>query len=117
MPADDPEIVVYVAVDHPHNTVQYGGTVSAPIAKNVFKSAAKILNIKESNEVIPKEYLWLDEKYVSVPDVTGLNIKDAKKELRGFQIKYVGNGETIVKQMPKGSSMTKENGYIMLYLN
>lgn len=117
MPADDPEIVVYVAVDHPHNTVQYGGTVSAPIAKNVFKSAAKILNIKESNEVIPKEYLWLDEKYVSVPDVTGLNIKDAKKELRGFQIKYVGNGETIVRQMPKGSSMTKENGYIMLYLN
>ena len=117
MPADDPEIIVYVAIDHPKNTVQYGGTVSAPIAKNVFKSAAKILNIKESKDVIPKEYLWLDEKYYMVPDVTGLKIKEAKKILNNFQIKYVGSGTNIVKQTPKADTMTKENGIVMVYLN
>ncbi|MBO4601102.1 MAG: stage V sporulation protein D [Bacilli bacterium] len=117
MPADDPEIIVYVAIDHPKNTVQYGGTVSAPIAKNVFKSAAKILNIKESKDVIPKEYLWLDEKYYMVPDVTGLKIKEAKKLLNNFQVKYVGSGTNIVKQTPKADTMTKENGIVMVYLN
>lgn len=117
MPADDPEILVYVAVDHPHNTVQYGGTVSAPIAKNVFKSATKILNIKKSSEVIPKEYTWLEEKYIMVPDVTGLDIKDAKFLLKDFTIKYVGSGTTIIKQTPNKGAMTKENGIIMLYLN
>ena len=30
-PADDPQIVVYVAVDNPKGTVQFGGTVAAPI--------------------------------------------------------------------------------------
>lgn len=117
MPADDPEIVLYVAVDHPHNTVQYGGTVAAPIAKNIFKSAAKILNIKESRDVIPKEYLWLDEKYYTVPDVVGLTVKEARKNLKNFQIKYVGSGENIIKQTPKANTMTKENGIVMLYLN
>ena len=117
MPADDPEIILYVAVDHPRNTVQYGGTVSAPIAKNVFKSAAKILNIKESKDVIPKEYSWLDEKYILVPDVTNLSVKEGVSKLKGFQIKYVGDGNNIFMQSPKGNTMSKENGTVLLYLN
>ena len=34
-PADDPQIVVYVAVDNPKGTVQFGGTVAAPIVGNI----------------------------------------------------------------------------------
>ena len=45
MPADDPEIVVYVAVQNAKNVVQYGGTVAAPIARNIFLSAIDILDI------------------------------------------------------------------------
>lgn len=117
LPADNPELVLYVAIDHPHNTVQYGGTVSAPIAKNIFKSAVNILNIKTSNDVIPKEYTWMDEKYILVPDVTNMNLKDAKKSLKGFNIKYIGRGNTVIKQTPKGNTMSKELGEVVLYLN
>ena len=117
LPADDPELVLYVAIDHPHNTVQYGGTVSAPIAKNIFKSAVNILNIKPSNDVIPKEYTWMDEKYILVPDVTNMNVKDAKKSLKGFKIKYIGRGNTVIKQTPKGNTMSKELGEVVIYLN
>ena len=35
LPADDPEIIVYVAVDNAKGVTQYGGTIAAPIAKNV----------------------------------------------------------------------------------
>ena len=117
LPADDPKLVLYVAIDHPHNVTQYGGTVAAPIAKNIFKSAVSILNIKQSSDVLPKEYTWLDEKYLTVPDVTNMNIKDAKKQLKGFKIKYIGKGDNVIKQTPKGNTMTKEFGEVVLYLN
>ncbi|MCR5787694.1 MAG: stage V sporulation protein D [Bacilli bacterium] len=117
MPADNPKIVVYVAIDHPKNTIQYGGTVAAPIAKNVFKSAAKILNIKKSKDSLPKEYSWLDEKYYIVPDAVGKTIKEAKSLLKDFEIKYVGTGDTIIKQSPKPNTMSKEKGTVVLYLN
>ena len=32
MPANDPEIIVYVAVDNAKGITQYGGTIAAPIA-------------------------------------------------------------------------------------
>ena len=58
-PADDPEIIVYVAIDNPKGITQYGGTVSAPIAKNVLKSAINIFDIKPSNDgMIRTEYTW-----------------------------------------------------------
>ena len=35
LPADNPQAIVYVAIDNPKGVTQYGGTVSAPIAKNI----------------------------------------------------------------------------------
>lgn len=117
MPADDPQIVVYVAIDNAHNVTQYGGTASAPVAKNVMKSAIEIFDIKPSKESIPKEYTWLDQKYVKLPDVTGMSLEDAKKALKGFSITYSGQGEKVVHQSPSGDSFIKENGTIMLMLS
>mgnify|MGYP000715643228 CR=1 FL=1 len=117
MPADDPEIVVYVAVQNAKGVVQYGGTVAAPIARNIFLSAIDILDIKPDSEGIPKEYTWLDQKYVVVPDVVGMNIDDAKKALKGFNIEYSGEGETVIYESPKGGMYAKENGTIVLMLN
>ena len=42
-PMNDPKIVVYVAIDNPKNTVQYGGTVAAPIVKNILIDALSYL--------------------------------------------------------------------------
>lgn len=117
MPADDPEIVVYVAVQNAKNVVQYGGTVAAPIARNIFLSAIDILDIEADTEGIPKEYTWLDTKYVVAPDITGLSLDEAKKALKGFNIEYSGNGENVVYQSPNGGMYVKEGGTIVLMLN
>lgn len=117
MPADDPEIVVYVAVQNAKNTVQYGGTVSAPIAKNIFKSAIDILDISPSTEGIPKEYTWLDTKYIVLPDVTGMNLDEAKNVLKGFKIEYSGNGKNVVYQSPSANMYVKEGSTVVLMLN
>lgn len=117
MPADNPEIVLYVAVDNPKNVVQYGGVVAAPIAKNIFLSAIDILDIKQSSEGILKEYTWLDQKYVEVPDVVGKSLDEAKNLLKGFHIEYSGNGNKVIYTSPKSGTYTKEFGTIVLMLN
>ena len=117
MPADDPKIVVYVAVDSPQNVVQYGGTVAAPLARNIFQSAINILNIPQSTEGIAKEYTWMDQKYVVLPDVTNMSLKEAQQTLKGFKIEYSGTGDTVVYQNPQAGTYVKENGSVILMLN
>ena len=56
MPADDPGIVVYVAIDNPKGVTQYGGVVSAPIAKNVLKTAIDLYDFPSSKEGMTREY-------------------------------------------------------------
>ena len=56
LPANNPEIVVYIAVDNAKGTTQYGGTIAAPIAKNILLSATNILNIKKQSNSPDKNY-------------------------------------------------------------
>ena len=116
MPADDPEIVVYVAVDHPVGVVQYGGTVAAPIAKSILEAAIPALGIKSSTEGMAKEYNWMDVKYHQIPDVTGKSLDEAKEILTGYSLEYSGTGETVLYQTPEANSYVKEGGTIKLLL-
>ena len=58
LPADDPEIVVYIAIDNAKGITQYGGTVAAPVAKNVLKDAALILGVEKREDGLQKVYQW-----------------------------------------------------------
>ncbi len=117
LPADKPEYVVYVAIDYPKGVTQYGGTVSAPIAKNIMKNIISIKGLEPSSDVTPRTYTWLDTKYVKVPDVVGLNKKELSKVLKGFEIVYSGTGDTVMYQEPKGGTYIKENSTIKIMLN
>lgn len=100
MPADDPEIVVYVAIDNPKGVTQFGGVVSAPVAKNVLTSAIEILGIEPSKEGMPREYTWLDVKYIKIPSVIGMNKKEASSVLKEFKVEYSGSGDKVIYQSP-----------------
>lgn len=117
MPADDPEIVVYVAIDNPKGVTQYGGVVSAPIARNVLLSAIDILDIEPSKEGMAKEYTWLDKKYSILPNVVGMNKEDATKELKNYKIEYSGSGDTVIYQSPSAGYYVAEGETIMLLLD
>lgn len=117
MPADDPEIVVYVAIDNPKGITQYGGVVSAPIAKNVFKTAIELYGFSKTKEGMPREYTWLDKKYVLLPDVVGMNLEEAKKTLKGFQILTSGEGQKVLYQSPEGNYYAEEGSKISLMLS
>ena len=117
LPADNPEYIIYVAIDNPKGVTQYGGTVSAPIAKNVMKSIIDIKNIKQDNSgMIRQEYTWLDTKYIMLPNVVGMTISDAQKTLKGLKIEYSGNGEKVIAQAPESGQYVKETNTIKLML-
>jgi len=100
LPANDPEIIVYAAIDNPKGVTQYGGVVSAPIVKSVLTSAIDILDIKPSKEGMPREYTWLDKKYLVLPNVVGMTKEEATKTLKDFKIEYSGSGEHVIYQSP-----------------
>ena len=117
LPADNPEIIVYVAIDNAKGITQYGGTVAAPIAKNFLLSAINILDIKERPDEIEREYLYTDKQYIKVPNVVGMNIKDAIKELKKFKVEYSGSGEIITYQSPEAWEHVYEGETIRLLLS
>lgn len=117
LPADKPEYVVYVAIDNPKGITQYGGTVSAPIAKNIMKNIISIKNLKPSKDVTPRTYTWLDIKYNKLPDVTNKTLEEAKKILKGYNIEVSGTGNKIIYQEPNPNTYVKESSTIKLMLN
>lgn len=117
MPTDNPEYVVYIAIDHPKGVTQYGGVVSAPIAKDVFKNIISIYNIKEDTNGLPKSYRWNDIKYITIPNVIGMSPKEVKKELKGLKVEFIGNGEKVIDTLPEINTRVKENSTIKILLN
>ena len=117
MPANDPEVVVYVAVDNPKGVVQYGGTVAAPIAKRVLEASANALNIKKSKSDIEREYELWDIKYYEVPNVIGMTKKEARAAIGiNYQIEYSGTGDKVIYQSPKEGEFVKHGEKIKLML-
>ena len=116
MPADDPEVVVYIAVDNAKGITQYGGTVAAPIAKKVLESAIDILKIEKRENEIEREFNFLDKQYVEVPNVIGMNISEAVKLLKQFKVEYSGDGEEITYQSPSSGEKIYEGETIRLLL-
>lgn len=116
MPANDPEIIVYVAVDNAKGMTQYGGTIAAPIARSILLSSIDILNIKKPEGASEKNYNYNDIKYATVPNVIGMDLKTAMQELKQFKVEYTGTGEKVVYQSPEQQERILEGETVKLML-
>ena len=117
LPADKPEAVVYVAIDNPKGVTQFGGTVSAPIAKNIMYDIINELKIKPSEYTLEKVYNWYDTKYVRVPDVIGMNLNEGKKLLKQLTVNYSGSGNKIIAISPNPGTYLPEKSSIKVLLS
>lgn len=116
LPADDPEVVVYIAVDNAKGITQYGGTVAAPIAKTVLQDSITALNIKKRSGGKDKKYNYGDKKYVKIPNVVGKTSSDAVKELKDFKVEFSGSGKKVIYQSPKAGEKVYEGEVVRLML-
>lgn len=115
-PVSNPQLVVYIAIDYPKGVTQYGGTVAAPVAKEILSDAINILDIKEDGIVKDKVYNWNDTKYYTVPNVVGLEKKEAIKLLKDFVVIYTGSGNFVKDQSPEAYARIKSGSKIRILL-
>lgn len=56
---------------------------------------------------------------VTMPEVTGMSITDAKKALKelGLEVEIVGEGETITNQLPKNGIKINAGTKVTIYAN
>lgn len=116
LPADDPQVIVYIAVDNAKGVTQYGGTIAAPIAKTILSDAITALNIDKRSGSTEKKYNYNDKKYIDVANVVGMNKNDAIKNLKSFKVEYTGTGDTVTYQSPMAGERILEGETVRLLL-
>ncbi|MEH7382425.1 stage V sporulation protein D [Bacillus sp. JJ1533] len=116
-PADDPQIVVYIAVDNPKGTVQFGGVVAAPIVGNIMRESLPLLGIEKRDNQIEKEMrLWTDKKYLEVPNVIGLTKQELQQQLMNIKLDISGEGNVVVDQAPNAGERVQEGTTLRIHL-
>ncbi|WP_342600562.1 penicillin-binding transpeptidase domain-containing protein [Psychrobacillus sp. FSL H8-0483] len=111
-PADNPEIVVYVAIDNPKNSSVFGSVIAAPIVGQIIEDS---LEISDGGKQIEKEYRWGDIQQVRVPNLVGVKKNKITSYMYPFSIVWHGDGEEILTQLPKENSLIPLDGTIHVY--
>lgn len=119
-PANDPKIVVYVAVDNPQG-IQFGGLIAAPIVRGVLADALPYMGVQPDYEgqldrVLRRE--MGDVPYVDVPNLVGASVTDIYEDLNmNFQLVQHGQGSTVVNQSPAPGVRVERGSTIRIYLS
>lgn len=105
-PGDDPEIIMYIAIKKPKDTVNY----MAPAIKNVLVNVSKYLNIETSKS---------NQTGYMVSDYTNRITTEVSKELEDRQVRVItlGTGNKIIDQYPIDKSMVYKNDLVVLLTN
>ena len=113
-PMEDPQIVLYVAVDAPQNDVQYGGTVVAPVVKAMYEDILPYLGAEKSEEQLPKKLVWPETEAIVIEDFIGRSKDEVQQE--GVIFEFFGEGDTVIDQLPRGGVTLNESGRVWIYL-
>ncbi|GGL44785.1 stage V sporulation protein D [Sporolactobacillus putidus] len=115
-PANNPQIVVYVAIDNPKGTVQFGGTVSAPIAGKIIGDSLSAMGVKKTGGGLEKQTKWPDQPLIKVPNLVGMRKEELMNSVSDLRLEELGNGDVVTLQSPKPGVKVKQGSTIMIYL-
>ncbi|MEC2073003.1 stage V sporulation protein D [Alkalihalophilus marmarensis] len=115
-PADDPQIVVYVAVDNPKDTLQFGGIVAAPIVGNIIGDSLRAMGVEPRKDQIEKELAWNDEPLIEVPDLVGRTKREIHESYYELKVDATGEGEHVLAQSPSPGVKVTTGSTIRLYM-
>lgn len=116
VPSNDPEAVLYLAIDNPKDTALLSSYTTTPIARRILLDIIDILKIEKQQGGLDKDLEWYDKITYEVPNVVGMKIDDAKKLLVNFEIEYSGTGEYIVSQSPEAKTKLEDKSKVRLML-
>lgn len=110
-PVEAPEVAVLVIVDEAQVKPDYGGTTAAPFAAQMLSEILPMLGVEKTDGSAQRAQ-------VSMPDVTGMNLTDARAILREKGIDCVTDGlsRTVTGQLPPAGAQVPEGFCAMLYV-
>ena len=114
VPSNDPEAVLYLAIDNPKNTAMLSSYTTTPIARRVLLDIIDALKIEKQENEMEKDLEWDDKIYYEIPNVVGLTLEEAKKKLINFEIVQEGNGNKIVAQSPKPKEKCEDRSKVRI---
>lgn len=116
VPSNNPEAVLYIAIDNPKNTALLSSYTTTPFARKILLDIIDALDIKKQKGGIEKELEWTDKLTYEVPNVVGLTKEEAKKQLVNFTVEYSGTGDYVVSQSPEASEKHEDKAIVRLML-
>ena len=111
-PKDDPELIMYVAVQQPNiKETETGSEPVSEIFTTVMKSSLQYMDIAPTKKATTKS--------IKIPNLTGITVGEAKKlvEAKGLTAVIVGKGKTIEAQLPAKGETFLEGEKIILKAN
>lgn len=119
-PVDDPKIALLVVIDEPSAGQYYGGTIAAPVAKEILEDT---LNYLEVTPIYTEEEKKMMTETVKVPDVRNMKIGDAGKTLTEIGLRYtteylnLTSDSVVIDQFPLPDTEVQKGSIVDLYLN
>ena len=123
-PADDPQLIVLLAYDHPQ--VKEPGSNYGP--SGVYISGGNMA-AKKAGPLIAQilDYLGIEKTYsteeaaavdVSMPKVTGQSVPKAEDDLSRVNLRFrtIGEGDTVSRQIPSAGTKIPGGSTVILYL-
>lgn len=111
-PADDPQVAVLVMLDEPEGGQYFGGVIAAPVVGNIMNDVLQHLGVERT--LSSEEVQNAD---ISVPEVVDKTRDEALQKLStdGFNANIVGEGNTVVKQVPKAGTRLQKGSTVIVY--
>ncbi len=111
-PADDPQIAILLLLDEPDVPNPSGGIIAAPTVGKMFADILPYMGIMP--QYTEEELASLER---TVPNVEGMSIDEAREIVisGGFVPTVMGDGSSVLTQIPKGNDKLSEGGKILLY--
>ncbi|MGB6178219.1 penicillin-binding protein [Carnobacterium sp.] len=113
-PADDPKVVLYVTVQQPtiNDPSIIGGDVVKAVFNPVMKRALEYQHLTDKSQV-------QNLNQIDMPKVTGISKVDALEKLNETKVDVtiIGNGDTVVQQLPLPQETIIKNQRIIVMTN
>ncbi len=111
-PADDPRIACLTIIDEPHSSNRYGSHVAGPVCQGILEESLPYLGV----EPIYTE-AEMANLSTTTPNVMDKEISTASTIIGNadLQIQVLGNGATVLDQVPTAGSTIPKSGTVYVY--
>ena len=114
-PADDPQVLCLLIINNPQG-IYYGGTIAAPIVKDIFGNILPYMGIEQRFTEEETQENNIGE--ITMPDLMGKTKEEMQEILKEFElgVSCIGEEGTVTDQFPLAGETISKTSNVIVYL-